>query len=121
LGTTTLLPVEVVGGEGGRCRVRHSTSKHEFVATGNCRAGEAASVSLRPEEILCSREATPGSIAGRVTKRMFYGVNTFLRVDTSEAGSLLALETPGAVIGEGTGVHVSWRPEGARVLPREPS
>jgi putative spermidine/putrescine transport system ATP-binding protein len=121
LGMTTLLPVEVVRGEGSRCRVRHSTSRHEFVATGNFLAGEAASVSLRPEEIHCSREATTGSIAGRVTKRMFYGVNTFLRIDTSEVGSLLALETPGAVIGEGTEIHVSWRPEGARVLPREPS
>jgi putative spermidine/putrescine transport system ATP-binding protein len=52
---------------------------------------------------------------------MFYGVNTFLRVDTSEAGSLLVLEVPGAAVEEGEGVHVSWRPEDARVLPRDAS
>jgi putative spermidine/putrescine transport system ATP-binding protein len=119
LGTTTLLPVEVIGCDDGRCRVRLPDSRHEFVAIGSIAAGLTANVSLRPEDVVCSVQASAGSFAGRVTKRMFYGVNTFLRVETAAAGSLLALELPGAVMAEGAEVHVSWRPEGARLLPRD--
>ncbi|MBS0248923.1 MAG: ABC transporter ATP-binding protein [Proteobacteria bacterium] len=121
LGTTTLLPVDVLESEGGRCRVRHAPSGHEFLAAGAIVAGQAANVSLRPEHVAVSPQPSAGSIAGRVVQRMFYGVNTFLRVDTTEAGSLLALEAPGTAMDEGAGVYVSWRPEDARVLPRDAS
>lgn len=121
LGSTTLLPVDVLASGDGRCRVRHSVSQHEFIARGNIAAGQRANVSLRPEDIAVSREASATSVAGRIVKRMFYGVNTYLRVDTSEVGSLLVLEVPGVAMEESASVHVSWRPDDARALARDAS
>src|SRR5262249_7658968 len=118
LGTTTLLPVDVLDGVGNQSRVRISGSQHEFIANGVRPAGGVGYVSLRPEDILCSSKATDGSVPGRVTKRMFNGVNTFLRVETPKVGSLVALEMPGTGISEGAEVHVSWQPQNARLLPR---
>jgi len=119
LGTTTLLPVEVLDTDALGTRVRLVGLKHEFIVKGARPANGIGFVSLRPEDIRCSREPVNGSIPGRVNKRMFYGVNTFLRVDAPGAVSFLALETRGSEIDEGAEVHVSWQPHDARLLPRD--
>ena len=118
LGSTTLLPVDVLEVTGDQSRVRVTGLNHEFTANGVGPVSSSAFVSLRPEDIICSREPVSGAVTGRVAKRMFYGVNTFLRVEAPEVGSLLALEAPGIAFDEGADVHVSWRPKNARLLPR---
>jgi putative spermidine/putrescine transport system ATP-binding protein len=119
LGSTTLLPVEVLGHDGALARVRVCGMDHEFQAKGAVPENGAGYVSLRPEEIRCGREPVRGSVPGHVRKRMFYGVNSFLRVDAPGVGSLLALEAPGAEMAEGDDIHVSWRPQDARLLARD--
>jgi putative spermidine/putrescine transport system ATP-binding protein len=119
LGTTTLLPVEILGTDGAWTRVRVPGSKHEFKATSAGTVNGIGYVSLRPEDVSCSREPVGGSIPGRVTKRTFYGVNTYLKVEAAGIGSFVAIETRGSEVDQGTGVHLSWNSENARLLPRE--
>jgi putative spermidine/putrescine transport system ATP-binding protein len=119
LGTTTLLPVEVLDAEGFWIRVRVSGLPHEFVAKGTRPENGIGYVSVRPEDITCSRGPVSGSVPGRVSKRTFYGVNTFLRVEAPSIGSFLALETRGSEMDEGADVHISWQPHNARLLPRD--
>lgn len=119
LGSTTLLPVDILGAENNLARVRVSGLTHEFLAKGARPDNGIGYVSLRPEDIKCSREPVNGSVPGRVRKRMFYGVNTFLKVEAPDVGTFLALETRGGEMAEGADVHVSWQPHDARLLPRD--
>ncbi|MGE0847585.1 MAG: ABC transporter ATP-binding protein [Flavobacteriaceae bacterium] len=118
LGTTSLLPVEVVG-SGKQARVRVAGSRYEFIANGERPDSGIGYVSLRPEDIRCSRKPVAGSVPGRVSKRIFHGVNTFLRIEAPDVGSLLALEGRDSSLGEGDRVHVSWQRQDARLLPRD--
>ena len=118
LGTTTLLPVEALETDGTWTRVRVSGLEHEFVANGARPESGVGYVSLRPEVIRCSRSPVSGSIPGRVRKRMFYGVNTFLSVEAPGVGSFRALETHGAEMDEDAEVHIWWQSRDARLFPR---
>lgn len=119
LGTTNLLPVEVLTRDGSRARVRITKTGHEFEAEGSLADANAGYVSLRPEDVTCTPSAAPGALPAKVMKRMFYGVNTHLRLETSGMGSLLAVQHRHGVFEEGADVFVSFQPQDARLLPAD--
>lgn len=119
VGSTNLLPVDVLRGDGCEAKVRVCGSDHEFVVSGAVPASNVGYICLRPEDIRYDRAPVEGAVSGRVTTRMFYGLNTFLRVDVSGLGSVLALEAHGDQLVAGEHINVWWRPESARLLPRD--
>ncbi|WP_038361830.1 ABC transporter ATP-binding protein [Bosea sp. 117] len=120
LGTTNLLSVEVLTRDGNRARVRMTQTGHEFEVEGSLSGANAGYVSLRPEDITCTSRSEPGALPAKVMKRMFYGVNTHLRLETPELGSLLAVQHRHAVFEEGAELFVSFQPQDARLLPADP-
>jgi putative spermidine/putrescine transport system ATP-binding protein len=117
LGTTNLLHVEVLTRDGARARVRMTQTGHEFEVEGRLPGEEAGYVSLRPEDIVCTSRPAPGALPAKVAKRMFYGMNTHLRLEGPELGSLLAAQQRDDSFEEGTELFVSWKAQDARLLP----
>jgi spermidine/putrescine transport system ATP-binding protein len=87
------------------------------------RAGDPATVVLRPERMRIT-SAAPDGAAGRINARVramvFQGAVTRVDLDTHGGGELnvilLSQERP-LEIGEAESVWVSWDPDGATVLP----
>jgi len=117
LGTTNLLQVEVLTRDGNKARVRMAQTGHELDVEGSLSGTNAGYVSLRPEDIVCTSRHEPGALPARVVKRMFYGVNTHLRLETPGLGSLLAVQHRQDSFEEGAELFVSWQPQDARLLP----
>jgi putative spermidine/putrescine transport system ATP-binding protein len=120
LGENNLLPVEVLGTEGGalRCRLPGGA---ELLASGGAAAGEALLV-VRPERITLGA-AGGDTLPGTVTDTVFLGDQTRLRV-ALPGGRSVTVKQPHregeSVPAPGQPVGLRVPPEAALVLPPEP-
>ena len=83
--------------------------------------GQAACLSVRPEQIRLSREEVPGGLAAIVQNRIFLGEHTEYVVRNEHLGSITALAPRQAdaglsALGKGDWVWVHWTPDAALIL-----
>ena len=90
----------------------------------DCDPGDTVQLSVRPEKIAVDEDVEPEmvSMSGRITSRVYHGVNTQITVDLGEGAHLVALEQQTYTASaddrweEGMEIKLGWHPENCLVL-----
>jgi spermidine/putrescine transport system ATP-binding protein len=90
----------------------------------DCSPGDTVQLSVRPEKIAVDEDVEPGmvSMSGRITSRIYHGVNTQITVDLGQGAHLVALEQQTYTASaddrweEGMEIKLGWHPENCLVL-----
>ena len=110
----------VLGVDGGRCAVRASGGA---MLTGTCSgplaAGEAALVSVRPEQIVLGPAPADCALDGTLAEAIYLGDHLRLRVAVPDMGDIVVKSPAGEPLALGAAVRLGWRAEDCRVFRLE--
>jgi spermidine/putrescine transport system ATP-binding protein len=121
LGVSNLMPVEVVGTNGGSCEVKLGETLLT-VASAEAIAAGATKLCIRPEKVTIEAHGTAGAnrAPGMIERSVFHGSSTQVYVRLAAGPSVqaqLGADVPPVPLEQGTPVSVFLPPTALRVLP----